>query len=346
MFRTFQLLILIAALIVLPGGCLSEPLPPNDYTAPLLVQRLAQPSPDGSVLGDQLAWADGWELSSDNYHFGGFSALVARDDGRLTAFSDRSQIMAFDPETIRQEPARFDWLREILKADRSIVDLEAVFEDPDTGTFWAAFERKNVILRFDAEEKLTGWSAPAAMQSWTRNSGAEAMTRLPGGQFLIVPEGTDGWFSDTHEALIFAGDPVEDAEWQKFKVPIPGGFRPVDAAVLPDGSLALLLRKFTLGFPPSFESAILLGTLSQEKDGWTWTGESLVSLSGAIPPENYEGMAVAARTDGGADIWLISDDNMSVFQRTYLIKLAWSGPQPEASQKAPKQKAPKQKAHE
>lgn len=310
-------------IVALPGSCLSEPLPERDFAAPLVLSPLPDP-PDGQrELAANLRWIAGWELASQNHHFGGFSALVVREGGRLAAFSDRSRLMEVSPERNAEHPARFDWLDRVGPNSLKATDLEAVYDDSQSGTFWAAFERKNLIMRFNAQEKLTGWRAPGELQDWSRNGGAEAMTRLESGQFLLISESPEGWFSSSHEALAFDGDPVEEVAADRFEITVPEGFRPVDAATLPDGQIAILLRKFRLGFPPGFESALLFGALQQDEESWIWRGEPLVPLGGSVPPENYEGLAVSPRENGGADLWLISDNNMSVFQRTYLIKLDW-----------------------
>ncbi len=321
--RIIQTLFLLCAVIALPGGCLSEHLPQRDRTSPLVVQALDDPPENSTALAEGLTWQAGWELSSKNYSFGGFSALMALDNERFLAASDRSRTMDFNPHRNIENPAVFQWMRDPLQVAHKATDLESVVPDPDTGGFWAAFERKNMIIRFDADQNVTGWRAPEAMQGWSRNAGAEAMTRLKSGEFLIVPEGAKSWFSDVHQALIFDGDPVEDVAAVPLAIRIHEGFRPVDAATLPDGQIMLLLRKFSLGFPPRFESALMIGRLTKADGSWSWKTHAVLPLTSPIPPENYEGLAVLPRKDGDADLWLISDNNMSVLQRTYLIKLRW-----------------------
>ena len=62
-----------------------------------------------------------------------------------------------------------------------------------------------------------------------------------------------------------------------------------------------------------------------------------LDLATVVPRENYEGLALRERADGAVDVWLISDDNMSVMQRTLLAKLRFD---PSAGEALPhKQKA-------
>ena len=319
-----RFMFLVLAAIALPGTCISEALPPRDYTAPLLMKSLPDPPGADLEIVPGLTWIKGWELSSDNYHFDGYSALVARPDGSLFALSDRSHLLIFNPESPRSEQTRFDWLHDVESIDADTVDLEAVHEDEESGTFWTAFERENLLMRFNAQERLTGWSRPEAMRGWTNNGGPEAMTRLPDGRFLVLSEVPRSWFSDVHEAVIFEGDPVEGAHAKEFEFRLPDAFRAVDVAVLPSGQLAILLRKPRFGIPPGFASAMLLGEIDEGGSKPTLRAHDFIDLMGHIPPENYEGMAVRPLSDGSAELWLISDNNRSVFQHTYLIKLHWS----------------------
>jgi len=42
-----------------------------------------------------------------------------------------------------------------------------------------------------------------------------------------------------------------------------------------------------------------------------------------IPRENYEGLALRPRGDGRVDVWVMSDDNFSIIQRSLLAKLVF-----------------------
>ena len=57
--------------------------------------------------------------------------------------------------------------------------------------------------------------------------------------------------------------------------------------------------------------------------GEPWQAERLADLAEPLPTDNYEGLAVEPDGSGGAVLWLISDDNQMVLQRTLLLKLRW-----------------------
>jgi len=54
-----------------------------------------------------------------------------------------------------------------------------------------------------------------------------------------------------------------------------------------------------------------------------WRGETVAEIVAPLPADNYEGLAVEPTADGGATLWIISDDNEMRFQRTLLLKLEW-----------------------
>ncbi len=161
------------------------------------------------------------------------------------------------------------------------------------------------------------------------------MTRLDDGRFIILPEGAE-------EALIFASDPVMGADAQTFAYRNPAySHAATDMAQLPDGRVLILLRNldFSGGWPP-FESKLAIGAPPVAGD--EWAPEITLDLAGVIPRDNYEGLTIRPKPDGTLDVWLISDDNFSIFQRTLLVKFsfdpAWK-PAPATAEPQTKQKA-------
>jgi hypothetical protein len=120
--------------------------------------------------------------------------------------------------------------------------------------------------------------------------------------------------------LLFAGDPVEGAKAIGFRFVPPKGFMPTDMAALPDGRVLILLRGLGFGLPP-FSAQLVVADPSEIRSGEEWPWTPFAEISPPLPRDNYEGLAIAATPDGGADIWIISDDNNAAFQRTLLIRL-------------------------
>ena len=258
-----------------------------------------------------------WHLRSDSMLFGGFSALVVNADGSLTAFSDRGTRLEMPAPEGGQGAHVLD-VQDLPKANpRDLPDIEAATRDRQSGTYWLALENRHTLHRFSADDRPTGSiSLDPGTLDWTENSGAESLLRLNDGRFIVMPEGR-------RVGLIFPGDPVETKTYSTFAYlpPIPG-HASTDLAQLPDGRVLLLLRNLDpWGGIPTFESKIAIGPAPLPGHENAWEPQITLDLAGVIPRDNYEGLGVEELPDGKVAVWLISDDNLSVLQRTLLVKL-------------------------
>ena len=165
------------------------------------------------------------------------------------------------------------------------------------------------------------------MQEWRADFGPESMVRLADGRFIVLAERSPQWFDRTTPGLLFPGDPIDGAAPVRFNVIAPGGYSPTDIAQLPDGRVLILMRAFELGLPPRFPGLIAIADPAAIRRGGEWRPTVLGRLVPPVPSDNYEGIAVVPDGAGsGANVWVISDDNFSAFQRTLLLKLRW-GPE-------------------
>lgn len=299
---------LAVALLCAPGTWLRTPLPakpPRD----IAVTRLQGPGPAGAP-GWEIAGV--WQYRAQSLQFGGYSALLALSDNRLRAFSDRAFRMTLTepdlpgprPQISRQVVARED--------ANHLWDIESATREEATGYYWLGYENRHTIHRFTRASGLAGKRDLTAVVDWGDNGGAEAMTRLADGRFVILPEGGS-------EGVIFAYDPVEGAPMQRFAFRNPApGYAATALSQLPDGRLIVLMRDVVWAYP-TFTSLIAIGP--PPVAGGTFAPTRVLQLDPAIPRENYEGLALRPRADGRMDVWLIADDNMSMMQRTLLAKL-------------------------
>jgi hypothetical protein len=269
-----------------------------------------------------LTYMGGVELKERGRGTGGYSALLT-DGERFVLASDGGNVLGFRltlPDRIEDvatthlaEGPGMGW----TKRDR---DVEAIARDPETGTLWAAFENSNAIWRYSPGfVRATGSARPAAMRAWPDNGGAEAMARLRDGRFVVIAEqarvkGRRG----VHQAVMFAGDPVEapDRGW-RFGYRPPRGFIPVDMAELPDGDLIVLNRRFSLG--GGFTNSIDRIARASIAPGAIVSGRTLARLERPTLHDNFEGLAVV-REANATMLWLVSDDNQFFLQRTLLLK--------------------------
>jgi len=299
------------ALMCAPGTFLRSEAP-RAPAGDLAAIKLAGPRATGTP-GWELEGL--WHLTSSDPQFGGFSALLEIGDGAFAAFADRGWRLDFAPPGAAPRPPRLTRLFPDQALHHRFFDIEAAVRDPVTGTIWLASENTHAIHRLAADGTSTGRRNLTREVDWARNSGIEAMVRLEDGRFVVLPEGQD-------EGLIYARDPVEGGRPARFAITIPEkGYEITDAAVLPDGRLIVVLRKLLSplsdGWPP-FASVLAIGDMPEA--GGVFAPQIALRLEGVAPSENYEGLVLRALPGGAVAVWLIADDNVSVFQRTLLAK--------------------------
>lgn len=301
------------ALMCAPGTFVRTPVDeilPNEVALARIAGPTELAAPGWSVAGV-------WQYSSGpNLEFGGYSALLALED-RFFAFSDRGSRFSFArPDGPSPEPGQRPIALQAVPAPLAddLWDIESATRDPATGSYWLGFEGTHAILRYTPAHGLDGVRLLENEVRWPANSGAEAMVRLSDGRFVILPEGG-------REGLIFEGDPIEGGTGRRFTFRNPApGFAATDFAQLPGGELLLLMRNTILALPP-FESVIAIGP--PPRAGETWAPRIALRLEGIVPSENYEGIESTLMDDGRAAVWIISDDNLSIMQRTLLAKLVF-----------------------
>lgn len=286
------------------------------HLAPVPLDRS---NPARNRVGD-LVFLGGWALASDDPRFGGISAMHV-GGGIVTAVSDAGTVLRFAVPSgageswVQISPVPLGPGSGRRKSDR---DVEAMFVDGDR--VWLAFESRNQIWRY----RLPGWraeaaSAPRAMRRWRRMLGAEAMTRLPDGRFLLISEGS-GRTAGESDALLFDGDPALAATpATTLRYRPPAGYRATDAALLPDGRLLVLNRRFA--WLEGVSTALVLVEPGAIRPGATFEGRLVARLGWPLANDNMEAMSVT-REGGRTILWLASDDNFSPLQRTLLLKFA------------------------
>jgi hypothetical protein len=82
------------------------------------------------------------------------------------------------------------------------------------------------------------------------------------------------------------------------------------------------MRKLLWPMPARFAGRIVVADPAELDSGGILHSAVVAKLSSSLPVDNFEGMAIEPRADGRVTVWLISDDNAAVTQRTLLWKLA------------------------
>ena len=315
--------VMIALLIVglAPGLWWKMPRP-----APVFEQRLdispVRFDPALAQLG-RFRLTGVWQLTSPHEWFGGYSALLAIRPGRLLAFSDRGHTIDFPiPGSPASGPAVIGSATGDSKTLKASRDIESATYDPQRDEIFLAMEFRNAITRTTPALQSWQMAFPHAMRGWAGNQGPEAMVRLADGRFIVLGERNGGWDDpDSHPAVLLSGDPTRGAAEQVFTFVGTDGARPTDMAQLPDGRVLVLQRKLLWPFPPRFSGSIALADPAELRPGGRWSATRLAPLEAPLPVDNFEGLAITPAGGGKVHVWLISDDNMAVTQRTLLWRL-------------------------
>ena len=313
----FLLLSLLALATVVPAP--PEPAPPGPAMATLRFAPvpLDAGDPRRRRLG-ALLYLGGWELSSDSPRFGSISALHV-EGGEAIALSDAGTLFRFalpagqGAERVRIVPLPEGPGPATRKSNR---DTESMVVDG--ASLWAGFERHNMIWRYRrADLAATASARPEPMRRWRANSGPEAMARLADGRFLVLGEGLND-LHPTSDAVLFDGDPAlagTPASLLHYRrVP---GYRATDAALLPDGRLLILNRRFAW-----FEGWSAVVTVAETRGlraGGTIESREVAALRQPVSVDNMEALSVTVE-HGRTIVWIASDDNFFPLQRTLLLK--------------------------
>jgi hypothetical protein len=292
-----------------------------------------------------LIYRGGLSLSADDERFGGFSALLVSANGRrMLAASDKGTLFSAelgyddDGNLIAAGAAR---LAPIPGPDGKPVagryrDAEALAQGAD-GAVFIAFEQHHRILRFAppgqqdtdtldahalAAETPQLVAVPRELDEFNGNAAIEGLAALADGKLLVLTEGLDneragkpGWVlspAGAGETGNAAGERA--ARFEFIRAP---RFRPTGAARLPDGDILVLERRYTL----IGGVAALLTRVPRERIGTAarLEGEEIARLVPPVTVDNMEGIAVRRDAAGHTLIYLISDDNFSILQRTLLL---------------------------
>lgn len=269
-----------------------------------------------------------WQMRSEHGWFGGFSALAAGPGQSLLAGTDRGFLLDIDLSgpAPHAAPQSFRFVGLSGPGRKETVDLEAITRDPVTGTVWAAFENANLLLRYGPQGSRRTL-APKAIASWSKNSGPETMERLADGRFLILAEGSEEGGTVDRPALLYRGDPFGGAAPLSFRFNCRAAYAPVDATEVPGGRVLILMRNVRYTVPATFDAVIMIADPADIKPGGHWRGEIIQRLEGKGYGENFEGIAFVPDPSDPAKgaIWIVADDNFSIFQRTLLVRFAWEG---------------------
>lgn len=247
-----------------------------------------------------------WVLDSEIGGFGGFSGLLT-EGGGLIALTDRANFFRFSKPAPGVEEVQgrrifmVDAHGRLADDDRDAEGLTRAGDD-----VLVSFERHDRIERWDGE-RLTPVTALADFGALPFNKGLEALATLPDGRFLALAE-DEG--AEARYWILGGAAPVSG------RLTLPSHHRITGADLGPDGRLYAVFRDFSVLTGVS----IRIGRYALE-DGHPVAAsyEELAAFERDSGIDNMEGIAL--ETEGGETrLWLISDDNFNIFQRTVLVR--------------------------
>jgi hypothetical protein len=326
MRRLFPLLLLVAAGIPSSGDA---PRPRLGTEADIRATPVALfPGEPQRRTIDALTYLGGVRLTSRDPAFGGFSSMtvvgdrftLVSDAGNVVAFRMGADMKPFDPSFADlSDGSGYGW----AKGSR---DSESMTRDPATGRIWIGFENSNSIWRFDpALTRVEARRKPRPMRGWDVNGGPEAMVRLRSGAFVVLSEKSKAPGIEGRAGIWFDGDPAGPTI-RGFRFgyrPPPGGFEPSDMAELPDGRVLILVRRVSLA--RWFEAKLVLIDPRAIRPGKSIAGKEIAAFTVPATRDNFEALAVTQEA-GATILWIASDDNRLILQRTLLMKFRLDHP--------------------
>ncbi|AWK89223.1 esterase-like activity of phytase family protein [Azospirillum thermophilum] len=334
----FNLLLLLVA----AGGCaagVQEMRPsPSVSRVPLDRER-----PAAETVGS-LQFRGALDLTGVQGVVGLSGLWVAPDGSRFVAIGDSGTVAAgglaydsagrlADARSVSSRPLPID---EGTSRKGRRTDAEELVRIPDAagGGWLVSFERDHRFLHYGegpdgpAGKPLRIEMPLDAAETAPRNGGLEAVTILADGRLLAIEEGEEAarqehrlWVS---KKRFDAASPPGRQDWEQLTYRSAPQFRPAGAAALPDGGLLVLERRFSL--IGGWGSRIVRVAAPALRPGGTVNGKELARLEPPMMNDNFEGIAVRQDPAGETLVYLISDDNGSPLQRTYLVMFALPAP--------------------
>jgi hypothetical protein len=276
-----------------------------------------------------LEFRGGLELSSDDPRFGGFSALRFQADGEhFLALSDRAY-----------------WLRGRIVYDGNrpagLADTEmapVIGPDGKHASHWdtesIAVNGNRLYIGIEDLDRIPCFlyddgkfpvflntiPFPPGANAFPRNKGLEALEFVPK---IISPGGALVAFSE--EGLDKDGNLrayiIEGAKYRSFAVRRSDDLDISDAALLPDGDILILERKYEIVNGVTIRLRRI--PVVEIRPGEVVDGSVVFKAGMRYEIDNMEAMSAYRDEEGVTVLTLMSDDNYSAVQRTLLLQFVY-----------------------
>jgi hypothetical protein len=282
-------------------------------------------SPDFSGA---LEFRGGLVLTSSNKSFGGISSLILHGDGDcFLAASDwgfwfRGRILY---ENNRPAAIADAVMAPILDTDgKSSLRIDSESMATDGQWLYVGIERTHRILRFEYGKELfrtpgENVPVPPEIRNLPKNQSLEALVLVPkrfplGGTLLALSE--SGLDSAGNIKAFLIGGPTPG----KFVIKRRDAYDISDAALLPQGDILILERKYELNC--GIMVRIRQIPLSEIKPDALVDGQIIFEADARYNIDNMEALSIHRSHSGDTILTMMSDDNLLPTQSTLLLQFA------------------------
>jgi hypothetical protein len=297
---------------------------PEQWRA-VLVQ--ATPVSFGDATLGHLRFRGGVELRSSDPVFGGLSGLEVLDSNRFISQSDDGEW--FEGDLVLDASGALTGVVNMRTAmmrdeqgrpfpNKQAADSEDITQLPD-GRIAVSFEQTQTIRIYDLNrDGPFGAAVPgprlAGVEHLPLNSGLEAMTALADGTLVVGAEGGDQPTTPIWLAPVNAHDPAPIAA----HFPLSDGYSLTSLDRMPSGDLVALERFYAPVIGARARIVRIPASEVHASDA-PMRVEQLAQLGPPHPVDNFEGMSAVRMPNGVTRIYIVSDNNFSARQHTYLF---------------------------
>jgi hypothetical protein len=282
----------------------------------------------GDAHVGKLVFRGGVELRSGDVAFGGLSDLKVMEDNRFLALNDNGTW--FDGRLVLDASGNLigvEQVRTALMRDEHAQaferkedgDSEDLAQLPD-GRIAVSFEQTQSIRIYDLNrDGPFGAAAPGprldGVQRLPANAGLEALASTADGVLVVGAEGGDHPTTPIWLASLDAPGHVRSTT----SFPLAPGFSLTSLDRLPNGDFVALERFYAPVIGARARIARFTAAALQAGAPIIAGVDELAALSPPHPVDNFEGVSAVRMPSGVTRIYIVSDDNFSRRQRTYLF---------------------------
>ncbi len=281
----------------------------------------------GEATVGRLRFRGGVELRSSDAVFGGLSDIEVLEGNRFLSQSDDGQWfegdLALDGQGALTGVAN---MRTAMMRDergepfvnKSAADSEDIAQLPD-GRIAVSFEQTQTIRIYDLNRDgpfgaATDGPRLAGVERLPPNQGLEALAALSDGTLVVGAEGGDRPTTPIWLAPLNAQTPAPIAA----HFPLSGGFSLTSLDRLPNGDL-VAMERFYAPVIGARARIVRIPAIEVHPSAAPMHVDQLAQLGPPHPVDNFEGVSAVRLPNGVTRLYIVSDNNFSRRQRTYLF---------------------------